>query len=107
MLLIRALSIAAMMLAFAASASGAKRPLTHYTHQRWSEESDLPRAGLPADLSAFDWVLGVQDMQLKGPVDYIVRNPANGIAYLYNGRKKGVSAPRVLGEGMGAYDLAG
>jgi hypothetical protein len=65
------------------------------------------RAGLPADLSAFDWVLGVQDMQLKGPVDYIVRNPANGIAYLYNGRKKGVSAPRVLGEGMGAYDLAG
>ena len=29
------------------------------------------------------------------------------MAYVYGGRKSGVSAPRVLGEGMGAYDLAG
>jgi uncharacterized protein with LGFP repeats len=65
------------------------------------------RAGLPSDLSRYDWVLGVQDMQLKGPGDYIVREAATGIAYLYNGRKSGVSSPRVLGEGMGAYDLAG
>ncbi len=65
------------------------------------------RAGLPADLSAFDWVLKVQDMQLKGPGDYIVRDRATGTAYVYDGRKSGVSAPRVLGEGMGAFDLAG
>ena len=65
------------------------------------------RAGLPADVSAYDWVLEVQDMQLKGPGDYIVRDRASGVVYVYNGRKSGVSAPRLLGEGLGAFDLAG
>jgi hypothetical protein len=65
------------------------------------------RAGLPSDLSGFDWVLGVQAMTLKGPGDYIVRDRASGVAYVYSGRKKGVSNPRVLGEGLGAFDLAG
>ncbi|WP_210650437.1 FG-GAP-like repeat-containing protein [Nocardioides sp. SYSU D00065] len=65
------------------------------------------RPGLPGDLSAYDWVLQVQDMQLKGPGDYVVRNRSNGLAYVFDGRKSGVSGPRVLAEGMGAYDLAG
>lgn len=65
------------------------------------------RAGLPSDLSGFDWVLEVQPMTLKGHGDFIVRDRTNGLAYVYGGRKKGVSTPRVLGEGMGAYDLAG
>lgn len=65
------------------------------------------RAGLPADLSGFDWVLGVQAMTLKGSADYIVRDRASGVAYVYSGRKSGVSNPRVLGEGLGAFDLAG
>ncbi|GAA5115069.1 hypothetical protein GCM10023339_21500 [Alloalcanivorax gelatiniphagus] len=64
-------------------------------------------AGLPSDLSGFDWVLGVQAMTLKGRGDYIVRDRASGVAYVYTGRKKGVSNPRVLGEGLGAFDLAG
>lgn len=64
-------------------------------------------AGLPADLSSFDWVLGVQDMKLKGAGDYIVRDRASGVAYIYSGRRSGVSSPRVLGEGLGAFDLAG
>lgn len=64
-------------------------------------------AGLPADLSSFDWVLGVQDMKLKGQGDYIVRDRASGMAYVYSGRRSGVSSPRVLGEGLGAFDLAG
>jgi hypothetical protein len=64
-------------------------------------------AGLPSDLSGFDWVLGVQAMTLKGQGDYIVRDRASGVAYVYTGRKKGVSSPRVLGEGLGAFDLAG
>lgn len=64
-------------------------------------------AGLPSDLSAFDWVLGVQAVTLKGTGDYIVRDRASGVAYLYSGRKSGVSNPRVLGEGLGAFDLAG
>jgi hypothetical protein len=65
------------------------------------------RAGLPSDLSGFDWVLEVQPMTLKGHGDFIVRDRTSGLAYVYGGRKAGVSAPRVLGEGMGAYDLAG
>jgi hypothetical protein len=65
------------------------------------------RAGLPADLTPYDWVLEVQDMQLKGPGDFVVRDRATGVIYIYNGRKTGVSSPRVLGEGLGAYDLAG
>ncbi len=65
------------------------------------------RAGLPSDLSGFDWVLEVQAMTLKGSVDYVVRDRASGVAYVYTGRKSGVSNPRVLGEGLGAFDLAG
>ena len=64
-------------------------------------------AGLPADLSGYDWVLEVQPMKLKGPVDYIVRDRSNGATYVYGGRRSGVSAPRLLGEGLGAFDLAG
>jgi hypothetical protein len=65
------------------------------------------RAGLPSDLSGFDWVLEVQAMTLKGSGDFIVRDRASGMAYVYSGRKSGVSNPRVLGEGLGAFDLAG
>ena len=64
-------------------------------------------AGLPADLSGFDWVLGMQAMTLKGSTDYVVRDRASGVAYVYPGRKSGVSNRRVLGEGLGAFDLAG
>ena len=64
-------------------------------------------AGLPSDLSGYDWVLEVQAMTLKGSGDYIVRDRASGVAYVYSGRKSGVSRPRVLGEGLGAFDLAG
>ncbi len=65
------------------------------------------RAGLPVDLSPYDWVLEVQDMKLKGRADYVVRDRATGLAYIYSGRKSGSSSPRILGEGLGAYDLAG
>ena len=64
-------------------------------------------AGLPSDLSGFDWVLEVQPMTLKGKVDYIVRDRLSGVAYVFGGRRSGVSAPRLLGEGLGAFDLAG
>ena len=64
-------------------------------------------AGLPSDLSGFDWVFGVQAMTLKGLNDYVVRDRASGGVYLYSGRKSGVSNPRLLGEGLGVYDLAG
>ncbi|RYB93049.1 hypothetical protein EUA93_00970 [Nocardioides oleivorans] len=63
-------------------------------------------AGLPSDLSAFDWVFGVQPMTLKGTLDYIVRDRATGTAYVFSGRRSGVSSPRLLG-GLEGYDLAG
>ena len=64
-------------------------------------------AGLPSDLSGYDWVLEVQPMKLKGRADYIVRDRTSGVAYVFGGRRSGVSAPRLLGEGLGAFDLAG
>ncbi|WP_322921338.1 FG-GAP-like repeat-containing protein [Nocardioides renjunii] len=65
------------------------------------------RSGLPSDLSSYDWVLQVQAMQLKGGGDYVVRDRLSGVVYLFPGRRSGVSTPRVLGEGLGAFDLAG
>lgn len=64
-------------------------------------------AGLPQDLSRFDWLIGVSDMQLRGGMDYVAREPSTGRLYFYNGKQSGASRARVLGEGMGAYDLAG
>ncbi len=65
------------------------------------------RAGLPSDLSIYDWVIEVQAVTLKGQGDYIVRDRASGVAYVFPGRKSGVSRPRLLGEGLGGFDLAG
>ena len=45
--------------------------------------------------------------ELKGNADYIVRDRQSGVAFLYRRSQSGVSAPRLLGEGMGAFDLAG
>ena len=74
--------------------------------RRWPESPPCAPGCRPT-CRPFDWVLGVQDLQLKGPGDYVVRDRATGVAYIYNGRRSGVSSPRVLGEGLGAYDLAG
>src|SRR5262245_64609357 len=58
MQLIRALLVAAMLRPFAASAAELTRPLAHYTHQRWSEESDPPRpvAALAQDRRGYLWI---------------------------------------------------
>ena len=65
------------------------------------------RAGLPSDLAAFDWVIGVSAMGLKGSDDFVVRKAGTGRLYLYQGRKSGVGRARLLGEGLEGYDLAG
>ena len=65
----------------------------------------LPNAGgLPGDLSAYDWVLRVPDLRLRGGIGYLVRERRTGRLAFFSGSR---SAPRVLGDGMGAYDLAG
>src|SRR5690606_20576558 len=32
--------------------------------------------GLPQDVSRFDWLIGVSDMQLRGGMDYVAREPS-------------------------------
>jgi signal transduction histidine kinase/ligand-binding sensor domain-containing protein len=58
MQLIGALLVAAVFPPSAASAAGAPRPLAHYTHQRWSEESDPPRpiTALAQDRRGYLWI---------------------------------------------------
>ena len=67
----------------------------------------VARTGLPADLSPFDWVIPVSDIKANGTGDYLVRQLSTGYLYLYAGTRAGVAPPRFLGEGMGAYNLAG
>jgi hypothetical protein len=67
----------------------------------------VARTGLPADLTPFDWVIPVSDIKANGTGDYLVRQPSTGFLYLYAGTRAGVAPPRFLGEGMGAYNLAG
>ncbi|MCW2835535.1 MAG: N-acetylmuramoyl-L-alanine amidase, family 2 [Nocardioides sp.] len=67
----------------------------------------VARTGLPADLTPFDWVVPVSDIKAKGTGDYLVRQPSTGYLYVYTGTRSGVAPPRLLGEGLGAYDLAG
>ncbi len=65
-----------------------------------------PRS-LGLDVSPYDWVIGVSDVQLHGHADLIARERATGDLYLLPGTAKGFKARRFLGSGMGAYDLAG
>ena len=67
----------------------------------------VARTGLPSDLAAFDWVIAVSDIKAKGSGDYLVRQASTGYLYLYPGTQSGVAPKRFLGEGLGAYDLAG
>ncbi|MFC4784148.1 FG-GAP-like repeat-containing protein [Nocardioides sp. MAHUQ-72] len=62
---------------------------------------------LGLDLSPYDWVVGVSDVGLTGHPDLIVRAKRTGYLWLIPGTAKGFSPRRFLGEGMGAYDLAG
>jgi hypothetical protein len=62
---------------------------------------------LSADLSAYDWTIGISDLQLTGHPDLIVRQKGTGRLYALPGTDKGFQAPVLLGGGFGGYDLAG
>jgi signal transduction histidine kinase/ligand-binding sensor domain-containing protein len=96
MQLIKALLVAAMVLLFAASAAGANRPLAHYTHQRWSEESDPPRpiAALAQDLRGYLWIAsaagvfrfdGIRFEMISAGVDLVVHGAPSAILVRSNG----------------------
>ena len=63
---------------------------------------------LGADVGGYDWVIGVSDLRINGHSDLIVREKATGFLYaLQATATKGITSRRILGEGMGIYDLAG
>ena len=62
---------------------------------------------LSLDLSPYDWVVGVSDVNLTGHPDLIVRAKRTGYLWLIPGNADGFGQRRFLGEGLGAYDLAG
>ncbi|MDN4162280.1 FG-GAP-like repeat-containing protein [Nocardioides abyssi] len=65
-----------------------------------------PRA-LGTDVSAYDWLVGVSDVQLTGHADVIARSKADGKLWLLPGTTSGLGARRLIGEGAGVYDLVG
>ena len=63
---------------------------------------------LGVDVSGYDWVIGVSDLRVTGHSDVIVREKATGLLFALQGTaKEGFTPRRILGEGMGIYDLAG
>jgi hypothetical protein len=63
------------------------------------------RLGL--DVTAYDWVIGVSDLRVSGHSDVIVREKATGRLVALQASAKGFGTRRVLGGGLGIYDLAG
>lgn len=60
-----------------------------------------------ADLSPYDWVLGISDVGLTGHADVVVRGRGTGQWFLLPGETTGVGAPQLIGTGAEVYDLAG
>jgi len=61
---------------------------------------------LGVDVSAYDWVLGVGDLN-GGHADLVAREKATGYLWLLPGTTSGVGQRIFLAEGLGGYDLAG
>ncbi|WP_370247760.1 N-acetylmuramoyl-L-alanine amidase [Nocardioides sp.] len=62
---------------------------------------------LAIDLTPFDWVVGISDIDLTGHADLVVRTKADGGLWLVPGSTSGFGTPVQLGSGFGVYDLVG
>jgi hypothetical protein len=62
---------------------------------------------LDVDLTPYDWVIGVSDLQVTGHPDLIVRQKGSGRLYALPGTGSGLRTPVFLGGGFRGYDLAG
>ncbi len=62
---------------------------------------------LDLGVSAYDWVVGVSDVNLRGHPDLIVRARKTGQLWLLKATTSGFERRQFLGEGMKAYDLVG
>ena len=58
-------------------------------------------------MSAYDWVIGVSDLNLGGHADLVAREKATGYLWALRPTATGFAPRRFLGEGMRIYDLAG
>lgn len=97
MQLIRALLVAAMLLQpFAASKAGPERSLAHYTHRRWSEESDAPRPvfALAQDGRGFLWTAtaaglfrfdGIRFERIGAGIDLVTNGAPSALLVRRNG----------------------
>jgi hypothetical protein len=62
---------------------------------------------LSLDVAAYDWVIGVSDLSLGGHADLVAREKATGTLWAIAATATGFQPRRLLGDGMGVYDLAG
>jgi len=96
MQLIRALFVAMLLLPSAAFAAAPERLLAHYTHQRWSDESDAPRPvfALAQDHRGYLWVAaasglyrfdGIRFECVSAGVDMVANGAPSAILVRRNG----------------------
>ena len=62
---------------------------------------------LGADVSGYDWMVGVSNLRGVGHSDLIARVKGTGRLYALPGSVSGVGARIYLGNGLDAYDLVG
>jgi len=60
---------------------------------------------LPIDVSPYNWVVGISDVNLKGHPDLVVRAKGTGQLYLIPGHKKSFGDPILLGRGWAKYNM--
>jgi hypothetical protein len=60
-----------------------------------------------ANLTPYDWIVGISDIGLTGHSDLVVRHGSTKALYLIQMTTSGFGAPQLLGQGLGGYDLAG
>jgi hypothetical protein len=66
-------------------------------------------AALPVsvDVTPYDWVVGIGDVDLTGSPDLVVRKAGKGKLWLLQGGPAGFAPRVVLAKGMKDYDLVG
>jgi hypothetical protein len=59
------------------------------------------------DVTGYDWIVGVGDVDLTGSPDLVVRKAGRGRLWLLQGGPSGFASRVSLGRGMKVYDLVG
>jgi hypothetical protein len=62
---------------------------------------------LSLNSKAYDWAVGISDVQLTGHSDLVFRSRSSEELYLVEATATGFGAPKLLGGGFGGFDLAG